>query len=257
MQTKYMSAGLIIALLLSAKVEADVVVASNLPATQVHTYAWEEVGLIAPNYNNYNNVSKGQSFIPQHSGNLTTVDALISLGRFPPAPGSPPLNISIYTSNAGIPIAQLGTVQRLTSDFTPHLSSSHTRETIDFSELEIPLLAGDQYMVVFHTPFGVSGTHGGHSPYLAGYPQTFLGLTASQARNGIYWEVFPGHREIAIEVRAIPIPEPGASTLAVLVIAVSALNPRRRFQRHCRKVSNSRANQRESIFKTVPLPSLS
>ena len=207
---------------------ADVIVASNLPATQFSTLAWEEVGLIAPHYNNYNNVSKGQPFIPRYSGILTTIDTLISLGRVPPAPASPPLNVSIYSSNAGIPIAQLGTRQYSTSSFSSHLvTSSHKRIAVDFSQFDIQLVAGDQYMVVFHTPFGVSGEHGGHSPYLVGYPTTFLGLTASQAPNGIDWEVFTGHREIAIEVRAIPIPEPGAGTLALLAV-VALVQPHNR-----------------------------
>lgn len=208
---------------LSAVANADIVVASNLPATQIYTGAWEEVGLIAPDYNNYNNVSKGQSFTSQLTGVLTTVDALIASGRS----GEPPLNISIYTSNAGIPVTRLGTVQMASSRFARFLFSNNYRETIDFTHLKIPLVYGNEYLVAFETPFGLAGTHGGHSPYLIGWPESqALGRTASQARNGIDWEVFRT-RELGIEVRGIPEPA-SAALLLTAMVALSTWRPPKR-----------------------------
>jgi hypothetical protein len=188
-------------------VSADVVVASNLPPATVDSGAWEEVGLIAPSYNNYNNVSKGQSFTSHITGTLTTVDALIGAGGSTPIPGSPPLNVSIYSSNDGIPLTVLGTIQVPVSSIAGRFAPNN-RERIDFSDLGIPLVSGNEYMVAFETPFGISGTNGTHAPYHVGWPPArVLGQPASQARNGVDWEVMGNAREIGIEVRAIPEPD--------------------------------------------------
>ena len=203
------------------------VVASNLPATQITTSAWEEVGLIAPSYNNYNNVSKGQQFVAAFDGTLTTVESLVGVGFLQSPSVSPPLNVSIYTASAGIPITLLGTTTTPASSFSsfnPPAPTDH-REIFDFSSLSIPLVAGHQYLVAFDTPFGVAGRSGSNSPYLIGYPQMFLGLTASQARNGHDWELFTGHREIAIEVRAVP--EPSTILLALTAFAAFTIRCRK------------------------------
>lgn len=218
---------LAISILFAENAHGDYIVASNLPPVQVDTSAWEEVGLIAPNYNGYVNVSKGQTFIPHTSGVLTEVDALIGFGNPPSVAVYPPLQLSVFTSNAGIPLSQLASVELPMTDFSWYLGSDYTRETIDFSEFKIPLASGAEYMIVFATPFGVAGSHGGHSAYLIGYPQKFLGLSASQARDGITWERFGDIREIAIEVRAVP--EPNHFGLVFLgIVAIRTLRGRLR-----------------------------
>jgi hypothetical protein len=205
------------------KSHADDVVASNLLPAQNYVTAFEEVGLIAPNYNNYNNVSKGQTFIPNVSGVLTEVDALVIRGEPNNVTAYPPLRVSIFTSNAGIPMSHLATIQVPRSSFSPFVISGNFRETFDFRNHNIALTAAAEYMVVFATQFGVVGTGGSESPYLIGWPSrtTKMGLSASQARDGIIWERFGDSRELAIEVRADIIPEPSA--LALMLFSAVAL----------------------------------
>jgi hypothetical protein len=194
------------ALMTSATSKAERVTASNLPAHQVHTYAWEEVGLIAPMYNEYNNVAKGQSFIAQLGGPLTTVEALVTLGPSKPVANHPPLKVSIYTSSDGIPITRLATVERMASDFEGFLVTGFSRKVFDFANRQVKLTAGNEYMIAFETPYGIAGSHGGDSAHLIGYPQEFLGLNASQAPDGVHWEEFSDHRELGIVARVVPEP---------------------------------------------------
>jgi hypothetical protein len=188
----------------------------------VFTNAWEEVGLIAPAYNNYNNVSKGQTFIPTASGTLTEIDALVVYGKPPSSEDFPPLQVTVATSLAGIPVTSLATITMPKDRFTYRLTSTEARHTFDFKDFRIRLDAGAQYMVLFETPFGVAGENGVHSAYFAGWPaQRKLGLTASLARDGQNWERFsdgrlPDTRELAIEVKAVPEP----ATLGLILIAV-------------------------------------
>jgi hypothetical protein len=215
MNLRILTLGMAICALLSGSSRGEFVfvVAGNLPSAQNYALAFEEVGLIAPNYNNYNNVSKGQTFIPKVPGVLTEVDALVILGKPKNVTAYPSLRVSIFTSNAGIPISHLATVQVPKMQFTPFVISGNFRETFDFRDYNIALTAATEYMVVFATPFGVNGTSGGDSAYLIGHPNMLIGQSASQARDGIVWERF-GHRvELGIEVRAV-VPEP--TTLALL-----------------------------------------
>lgn len=156
---------------------------------------------------------------------LTTVETLIGAGFFAPVANSPPLKISIYAANGGLPSALLGTRQIQASKF--HVATSFDiRETIDFTSLAIPLVQGQQYLIAFETPYGVVASRAALGPYFIGYPNSLMGVTASQARNGIDWEVFTGDRELAIEVRAIPIPEP--SSLAIILLGATLTTARYR-----------------------------
>src|SRR4051794_10490280 len=93
------------------------VVASNLTDAQTSSSNHWVVGLaLAPEYAV---ASAGQAFIPTSSGILTTVDALVRSSATLPESGYPPLNVSIYTSSAGIPITQLANLSFSRSDFFP------------------------------------------------------------------------------------------------------------------------------------------
>jgi hypothetical protein len=228
---------LIIAIIsLPSASRADYVVADNLPDAQTTCDYWEEVGLISPLQNGDNNVAKGQEFVPQLSGLLTTIDALITSSFDAPIVGSPPLDVSIYTSTAGIPGTLLGTVLRQPSDFPFFLNDLSKRATIDFTQLHLSLAAGQQYMVTFETPFGISGDIGTDAPYFVGTelsvrnpsPPMLLDHYASFAQNGTNWQVF-NDRELAIAVHAIP--EPNALALFLLVIGAPLCNPRNRHSR--------------------------
>jgi hypothetical protein len=82
-------------------VTGDFIVASNLLDGQLRSNVAEEVGLISPTYNNFDNRKVGQSFVPQSSGVLTSVDALVRRGD-QPLSAVPPLEVSIYSSGSGI-----------------------------------------------------------------------------------------------------------------------------------------------------------
>lgn len=212
-----------------APVHADYVVAGNLPETQLDSLGFEEVGWVyhSDRYN-YDNISKGQAFIPRVSGTLTEIDALIAYGIAELERPYPPLRVSVFTSDAGIPLTHLATREFPKEEFTeydPGSDETHTRFTVDFSEFLVPLLAGSEYIVTFSTPFGDVE----HSPYLIGYPNRYMGLgiTASVARDGHTWERFgdvigTNDAELAIEVRAIPEPESIVQLLLASLILASA-----------------------------------
>jgi hypothetical protein len=207
---------------------ADVVVASNLPPLTTRTTAWEEVGLISPTYNNYNNVGKGQAFVAASSGALTTVEALVARGTTP-GQTRPPLRVSVYTASDGLPIEVLGTKQ-YTSGFGPVGSSSNTRVAFDFRDLLIRLEAGSEYFIAFETPFGNIGTNGTHAPYFVGFsidpPETHLGRPLALARNSVDWEIYSGKRELFLTVRATP--EPTSIAMLVPACILASLVRRRR-----------------------------
>src|SRR5436190_16851891 len=98
-------------------VQGDFVVASNLLDGQTSSNASEEVGLIAPAYNNFNNRKVGQSFVPLSPGILTNVVAMVTRGS-QPLSATPPLDVSVYSSAAGIPLSQLATLSFPASDFS-------------------------------------------------------------------------------------------------------------------------------------------
>jgi hypothetical protein len=174
----------------------EFVVASNMTDAQVNTNAWEEIGLIAPNYKDYNNVSKGQSFLSQSNGMLTTIDALVAAGLTSPSPDSPPLNVSMYSSSDGIPVTRLGTLTISATAFAPLLGHSNHRVTFDFSPLDINLESGQEYLIAFETPFGINGHNGGDSPFFAGWSPSSLagshaislGRNLSFAADGTVWQ---------------------------------------------------------------------
>jgi hypothetical protein len=207
----------LVSLSLGSSAKADFIVASNFAAGQVYTQAWEEVGLIAPKYNNVNNSAVGQTFIPQSNAKLTEVDALISAGYQHPVANSPPLRVSIATSMAGIPITNVATLELPATRFSSFFNSTNCRETFDFSAFGIDLVAGNEYMVLFQTPFGVTAPDTAvlnFTPYFVGFPQAFLGIVGSGASDGTNWQRYPGIKELAIEVRAVPEP----STFTMLVV---------------------------------------
>jgi hypothetical protein len=202
--------------------KADYIVASNLPAAQTATNSWAEVGLIST-ADNYNNVAAGQSFTPTASGILTTIDALLSSAIDQPTPpDSPPLDISIYTALNSAPGTLLATVQKHSGDF-PHLSGGGDhRSPIDFTQFQIPLLAGQHYFLEFETPIGVVGFLGPNAPYFVGrqqnpFPPFALGEFSSVAPNHTDWQI-DSTAELAIAVHAVPEPTACFNLLTAMLI---------------------------------------
>jgi len=217
----FIAMGIAIVLSCAPPAQCDYIVAGNLSPEVFNTFAWEEIGLISPRYNNYNNVSKGQSFIAQESGLLTEIDALVAYRQPPSLAAYPPLRVTISTANAGIPATPLATLTFPKEHFTALLDSSDTRHTFDFANFRVPLVAGSEYMVLFDTPFGVAGTNGIHSAYFAGWPAArTLGVPVSVAMNGQDWQRTTWATELAIEVRAVP--EPSAILSMVITVLASS-----------------------------------
>jgi hypothetical protein len=208
----------------------DFVVASNLLDSQLRSNAAEEVGLISPTYNNFNNRKVGQSFVSQLSGILTSVDAMVIRGSVPLS-AEPPLDVSIYSSLAGIPIAQLATLSFPASVFSDGFPLDQ-RKTFDFSQFQIPLDSSHEYMVTFGTAYGVNGSNGSNSPYLVDWSPSSLdgnhaislGRNLSSAPDGINWQTRSFYQELGIVVRAIPEP----STLVLSILAFAVVPTRRR-----------------------------
>ena len=157
------------------------------------------------------------------SGTLTTVEALIASGV-----AGPPLNVSIYKSNAGIPNELLGTKEFPASEFANPFASNN-RKIIDFSSFQISLVAGSQYLVGFETPFGIDGVTGSGSPFFAGWAPEFfggiptlsLGINLSSAVNGVDWAVASNSKELGIAVRATP--EPSVTFLGLAILSVGLI----------------------------------
>src|ERR1700704_3390081 len=167
------------------------VVASNLTDAQTTTTSRWAVGLaLAPHFAVS---SAGQAFVPTSSGSLTTVDALVRSSATYPESVYPPLNVSIYTSSAGIPITQLANLSFSRSDFLPLSADANEREIFDFSPFHVVLETNHEYMITFTVPFaGVLG--GSTPPYLAGSSPTSvasdhslsLGINVSTTPDGVH-----------------------------------------------------------------------
>ncbi len=210
-------------------VSGDFIVASNLLDGQIHSNAAEEVGLVRLPFDN--NTKGGQSFTPLSSGFLTSVVALVSHGS-QPVSATPPLNVSVYSSASGFPIAQLATLSFPAANFSAFSNFGDNRKTFDFSQFNIPLDSSHEYMITFGTTNGTSGQSGSDSPFLVDWsPSSVIGdhsLSLSRnfsiATDGISWQVAGSYRELGIVVRAIPEP----STIVLSVIGFTALLTRRR-----------------------------
>jgi hypothetical protein len=209
--------------------KADVIAASNFPMGQTSTNGWQEIGLIAPRYNNFNNSNWGQSFVATADGLLTTVDTLLAAGMEQRLSGSPPLSVSFHKSVAGLPVAKLGTVSYTANDFFSVFGSDDHRVMIDFTAFAIPIRTGEEYLVAYETPFGLPGTNGSHAPYFVGLvldnPIPF-GRTTSVARNGIDWEVTPPPTPpytFELATRIWTTPEPTVGQLLIMAVAIALL----------------------------------
>ena len=209
----------LLAFIQSTTAKADYIVASNLPA-QTGTNSWDEVGLITTD--RYSNVAAGQSFTPIASGILTTIDALLSSASAPRPPDLPPLNISVYTAVNSGPGMLLATVQKQESDFPSLNSYGDHRQTIDFSQFQIPLTLGLHYFVEFETPIRVVGGSGPNAPYFVGRqlspsPPYSLGEFSSVAPNHTDWQV-DSSAELAITVHAVPEPATWINLFAAMLL---------------------------------------
>ncbi len=205
---------------------ADYIVATNLPPAEAYSDSYDGIGVDSQfPMPGYFNRAAGQTFTANAGGTLTTVDALMAAGSEQQVPNSPPLNISIYNSVNNLPTTLLGTVQKNASNFNVILNfpSLEHRYSFDFSQFQIPLTAGGQYFVAFHTPTGVAGLTEDDSPYFVGLklssrnqnPPLVLGTFASVRNDGIKWEPDTGN-ELAITVHAVPEPN------GVYLLAASA-----------------------------------
>jgi hypothetical protein len=148
-----------------------------------------------------------------------------------PLSATPPLDVSIYSSAAGIPITQLATLQFPASNFSIWHPEDH-RKAFDFSQFHIELEAAHEYIVTFGVANPVTGVDAGVAPYLvdtspsslAGDHSLSLGHNVSEAPDGISWHTDSSYNELGIVVRAVP--EPSAIFLAIP--AMAALPTRRR-----------------------------
>jgi hypothetical protein len=219
--------GLVLVSLLSASAQAEVIVAHNIPDGQQSSNIWMEVGLTIPDRDSFINVSRGQSFIPTSSGTLSSVKTIITSGEGLTIADPPPLDISVYTADAGIPISKLGTRTFSRSDFLPFSQDNHI-VTIDFYEFGIDLMAGAEYMVVYQCPFGVENENGRFTPFyvaaIVNGPTPF-GRRMSTAPHGDDWQIFgvadPAITwELATSIRVIPVPEPSSSVVVSCVLCL-------------------------------------
>jgi MYXO-CTERM domain-containing protein len=211
-----------------ATASADYIVASNLFDTQKTTSTYFSVGVNFPTVP-ANNISDGQSFIAKASGVVTTIDALVFVDSNTTT-GYPPLNVSIYTANAGIPISRLGTISTSRLDYNLLGSAAGHRKTLNFSSLNIMLEGGHEYFVAFETPFAVSSPlerpyNIGQSPNSrSGNHDLSFGTNMTTALNATDWSVNSNFVELGLVVRAVPEP----SSLALAALALVALPLRRR-----------------------------
>ncbi len=192
---------------------ADYIVASNFPASDADSNVTDGVGVISQ-IENYNNLAAGQSFTPTANGILTTVEAHIAGAVEVLMPSTPPpLEVSLFKAVNCTPTVLLGTLEEQPSDFRSWSVDVSHRYAIDFSQLQIPLIAGEQYFIAFQTPVGVPGFVEIWSPYLVGvkqslsipFPPPSLGSYASVAPNWNDWHTEPNY-ELLITVSAIPEP---------------------------------------------------
>lgn len=129
-------------------VAADEITATNMDETGYNTTGWAySVGYSNPSQG-YTNEVPGQEFVAQVSGTLTTLTATVD--RFV---GGEPLQVSIYSATANRPDILLGTlsvpeseVGRQGADWPP---------VFDFTSQNIPLVAGESYIVTFKTSTAV------------------------------------------------------------------------------------------------------
>lgn len=147
-------------------------------------------------------------------------------------PGSPPLAISIYESIDYLPTTLLGSVSFVAGNFPTVFGSNDHRKTVDFSAQAIPIVAGNEYIVTYETPFGIAFNDRINAPYYAGLvlgnPIPF-GRVTTVARNGIDWEKSPAPRPpytFELATRVWVTPEPAAIHLLALA-SVSIVRLRR------------------------------
>ena len=229
--TRLTLASAVFVFLVAAQCQADVIAANNFPAGQQSTNGWAEVAVILPSFSYvYNNVRRGQSFIATSSGLVTRLDTLLAAGLDHPNLQSPPLDVSIYESNDGIPGTRLGTVSYDAADFFAVFGSDDHRLTVDFLSLAIAIHAGEEYLVAYESPFGVVGTYSSDAPYFIGLvldnPIPF-GRGLSAAYNGIDWEMTHPTPPFTFELatRVWVTPEPTSGLLLVFAAMALALAP--------------------------------
>lgn len=206
----------------AAPVRADTVVADNFTPTFTGSGFRTDVGYAGNP--NFTNEAPAQRFIPSESGTLTSVTTYIQRWRAPEA--TPDLHVSIRADQGGMPGAVLGEQSFPAAGFATSYFPPNPPLTFDLSSLNVPLLAGQPYHVVFRTDTALAGDFYYSLHVLRPHAGSFGSDYVDSPDGGATWGVRAGSGlEIPVQVQAVP--EPASGLLAVGALAWAA-GPRRR-----------------------------
>lgn len=159
----------------------------------------------------FTNEAAAQLFIPEVSGLLTTVTASVD-----PIRGGEPLQVSVFTSSGGVPGTNLGTVAISETEMSNFTSSDWEMNTFDLSGLNIELVAGNSYFMVFRTATAIVSSSRYRAVRVA-VNENSVGASAMYSENGGQtWKSSSSAPEIGVIVRVAGDIPPVEANIAVL-----------------------------------------
>lgn len=207
--------------------QAEEVTASNLAVGAI-TNPGEYLNIgTTPEYTIPENSAVGQGFVSELTGTLTRIEVSVERWR---ALGSNPLTVSIWSANAtGLPDSQLGSVAFQYTELPWSVLDSGLK-VVDFSNQEIELIAGEQYVVVLTTP--PPATVSAHyRARLLNPNENSAGISPlTSTDGGLTWQA-QDEKEVGLVVFLNPVlppppPEPQAVTILIDPAELN-LNPKR------------------------------
>lgn len=203
----------LIGFLLTGALRASEIVSGTTVADSGFSSSGFHVGIgYASSDGRFTNEAAAQKFIANESGQVTTVTASVD-----PIRGGEPLLVSIYTSSNGVPGLNLGTVAVPEEGMTNFSTSDWEMNTFDLSSLNIQLLAGNSYFMVFRTATAITSSSRYRAVRVA-VNENSVGSSAMYSENGgVTWKSSSSAPEIGLIVRVgVEVPTPVEANIALL-----------------------------------------
>ena len=210
--------GFVATLLSLRTAQADIIVASNVPATFQYSAFFTSVGYAHDTNGGFANTAVSQRFVSTHSGALSKL--LVFVGE---QVGAVPLKVSIRSDLAGFPGTTIAEKTFAASELPPTYYPPGSPTLLDMASLGVILNAGTTYHAVFRTDSAIWGDSQYHM-HLVRPHADYFGLLHRHSRDGgLTWPDSYELFGLEIPLQVLVVPEPSTAAISIGAIALLAM----------------------------------